>query len=365
MFLMGLIKPFTSSLLLLFTWCIVLQVGEAMAQPRSRSAGTAPVTKEAKEAAAKVEAPPEPRVAASGNIPVLLDGQVGFLQGWLSAQRATAPDRYLWTCFSLHSKKSPGPGEPGFAADVKPLSVNITGVGLGQVAFAIPNAGGCQGAVNTDNGPGQMCKVFTGTGGGWTNSFGCWQTMLTLPLDNNEKVIGVRIPVGLVKQPGNAVEGQLVVDEALHKPLEIPLRIENPSDPISTGFQWFFGIAIPALLSVAIGYLALKVNTKVSSRSAQVSKFATFKDEQYDVLDSFFTNFYPGSYQASPNNPKALTKALRTEMRKQNILANIPNRERKRLELALRLCDEPEFQKSLTTLFIEWRQVIESQKLEG
>jgi hypothetical protein len=178
-------------------------------------------------------------------------------------------------------------------------------------------------------------------------------------VDQQEKVIGVRLPIGLVQQAGNTVEGKIIVNEPLQKPLEIPLKIERPPDPFSTGFQWFIGIAVPAGLSFLLGYGASKLNTRFSSRTEQQKKFADYKDTEYEVLNTFFTAFYPALYQ-EPVDTKRLAEDLNREMRRKNILGQIPQKERKKLEQALVLCRQEQIKKCLSSLFKDWKESIEN-----
>jgi hypothetical protein len=367
MLLIRLIKPLLVLLFIIFVWGMVLpRHSEGKTRPNSkvrRRVSVSPIP------AATAKELAEPRVVVSDNHSVLLDEQVSLpaqlaLAVSYKIHGVAATDEYLWTCFSLHSKEELTSADVSGNKIGKPVaSLTVSAMGLGPVAFAVPDANGCPSASKIQDGPAQACKVFRGPGGGWTNSFGCWQSVLTLPLDQHEKVIGVRVPVGLVQQPGNAVEGKIIIDEAVHKALEIPLKIERPSDPVSTGFQWFFGIAIPALLSFGIGYVALKLNTRFSTRTEQLKAFRSFKDSEYDALDTFFTNFYSGAYDANPANPKGLVAELRKEMLKKKILSSIPQKERNRLEKALNLCQEKQIQESLGALFTEWRDSIESRKI--
>jgi hypothetical protein len=353
-------RPFiVLSALLAFSFGVFPQVCEGKARP---STGSGTAASDPKEPDPKPTPLAEPSVLVTDNHPALLDEE-GSVFGWLSSsvwsklRRVPPADEYLWTCISLHSKNS-------FDPNVKPANVTISASGLGGAAFAVLEGNPCPGANKAEDGPTQRCKIFSGPGGGWTKDFGCWQSVLTVPLEQQPKLIGVRIPAGLVQQAGNSIEGKITFDEALHKPLEVPLKIERPPDPINTGLQWFLGIAVPAVLSFIIGYVVLKTNTRVSSRSEQVNAFNTFKDESYDVLDTFFTVFYPAAYQANPRDAKIVFGALRKEMRNQKILKSIPQKERKLLERAMNLFEEEQFHASLIVLFKEWQGSIESKKIE-
>lgn len=256
------------------------------------------------------------------------------------------------------SDNAPKP-KPGATQDQRPFDVSISGMGLGATAFAFIDSKGCASENKGEGGPAETCKVFRGGGGGWTKNFGCWQPFLNLSLDQQERVIGVRVPVGLVQQAGNVIEGKIIVDQPLPKPIEIPLKIERPPDPFSTGFQWFIGIAVPAGLSFILGYGASKLNSRFSSRTEQLKKFAHYKDKDYDALNAFFTNFYPTLYQ-DPVDAKRLAADLNRELRRKNILGELPHKERKKLEQALALCQQEQIKKSLSALFKDWKDSIEN-----
>jgi hypothetical protein len=305
----------------------------------------------------------ESRVLVLGNTPTLLDERHAplsqIVSGFRSAWNRTSPsDEYLWTCFSIRPKTvaNQSQSQPGVNQD--PIKLSISSRGLGPTAFAYKNANGCAGQ-SEGNGPNQMCKVFAGEGGGWTKDFACWQPVLELSLGPREEVIAARVPVGLVQQAGNTVEGMIIVQEPLQKPQEIPLRVERPADPFNTGLQWFAGIALPALVSFGLGYGASKLNTKLSSRTDQQKSFTDFKDDEYGVLDAFFTTFYPAAYMTYPNDETKRARELVKEMRSKGILRHIPHKERKKLEQALESCKEEQIKKKLLELFKDWKAEIE------
>lgn len=318
-------------------------------------------------ASGKPEEKPEASVFVSGNVPALLDRPLSPLSQMYSKVvswgGSESQDRYLWTCFTLRPRADAGPGQAAAGEKKAQGSVTISALGLGASTFSYKVEGGCPGVHEEGSGPDQLCKVFAGGGGGWTKQFSCWKEALELPLDQPERTIGVRVPVGLVQQAGGSVEGKIVIQEPSRKPLEIPLKIERPADPFSTGLEWFGGIAIPALLSFGLGYGASKMNTKLSSRTEQQQGFGNYKDESFSELNAFFKTFYPAQCKLYPNDWRSISAQLIEEMRRTKMLRHVPQKERRALEKALVRGDEADIKKHLVKLFKEWEGAIKSPDL--
>lgn len=286
---------------------------------------------------------PDSNLIIFANNTVLLESptfQLSKLDPKLIFQEEQA--EYLWTCFSIRLKPS----------TIDNVKVSITATGLGQAAFAYEDLKSIiANKPAVEDTSEQQCKVFRGSSKGWTQKFSPWSQFLEeLQLNHHKegKRIAVRIPADLVPQAGGSIEGKIIVLEPQQKPLEVPLKIQRASQPILLkGFQWFFSVAIP----VGLGFLATKVNSEIVSRGQYEEKFNTFKRQQKEMLDKFFSGFYvelDKKYQQDNDNFVSL---LELELENKDILKYIPPHKSKKLYKVLNQNQREKINQELIKLF--------------
>ncbi len=260
---------------------------------------------------------------------------------------------YLWTCFSLRLKPS----------TVQNVNVSITATGLGQAAFAYEDLkSNISNNPAVEDAPEPICKVFRGSSKGWTQNFSHWSQFLELSLDRQEsKRIALRIPVDLVPQAGSSVEGKIIIIEPQRKPLEVPIEIQRASDSIIViGFQWFFSVAFPALLTAGLAFLATQVNSEMTLRREQEEKFNNFKRERKKMLDDFFSGFYSELDRKHTEDDDNFVILLKHELENQEILQHIPLHKSKKLSEALNQNRPEEIKQELSKLFPSQKKIIQN-----
>lgn len=170
-------------------------------------------------------------------------------------------------------------------------------------------------------------------------------------VDENGKRIMMSVPRDLLPAELNSVEGKIVILAGSSKPVEAAVKIERRRPLLITSFQWYWALLVPAAIGALLTYVGTRLVGSWSARTAALTAFSKFKDDQYDMLSDFFTAFYP---TASKHSDDEFAKNLNEELRKRNILAAIAERERRKLERVLRTRNRSQIERYLGKLFFEW-----------
>ena len=222
-----------------------------------------------------------------------------------------------------------------------------------DMSFVVRSASSVKHSVAiTSSGIGNASFLISGTGADAAKPF------LQTEVDENGKRIILRLSRDLLPSSSTSLEGKIVVLVANSKPVEALVKIERPSPLVFTSFQWFWAIVLPAAVGALLTYFGTRLAGSWTARSAALTGFGKFKDENYTLLSTFFTAFYP---TASKGSDEDFAKNLDAELRKKNILSAVAGRERRKLEIALRRRDRSKIKQCLRKLFSEWNDCFEIQ----
>jgi hypothetical protein len=228
-------------------------------------------------------------------------------------------------------------------------SAVVTSSGLGNAVFIRESA------LNADT-QGRLARLQAA----FLNIRGCpepsWAGASSLPLSDlkagEDVKVRIRFPCDLVSDPGDTLEGKILVIVPQQKLLEAPIKIQNPAaSPFYTALLWFLGLMIPTLLS----YQIYKLQNQVSEQRVQWAAFQKYIYDNRTTLADFFDVYYK---EISPDKDPEFAKKLAQEFAIRKIIENIPVRERRKIEDAITRCNRSAIRKALTKAFPSWKKQI-------
>jgi len=183
-------------------------------------------------------------------------------------------------------------------------------------------------------------------------------TLLLTNLNTSGRSLQVCLPSYLVPNPGDSIEGKVLVLAGDGKPIEMPLKLDRPSsDPTSAALQWFVALALPALLTILIASLT----GYWTERRKQKARFERFRDLAYAELRDFFGTHY-ATLLKDNKKPGQLSAALENALREQRIWPRIPDKERRLLVKCIRTSKTEATRNLLIKLFADWKDKIKDPK---
>lgn len=241
---------------------------------------------------------------------------------------------------------------------IRPIKENIlnavvTSSGFGNAVFIREDA------LNA-NSKHQLDGIFTRVLGALRNIRTCpepsWDGAPSLALSNlktgEEVKIRMRFPCDLVSDPGDALEGKILILAAPQKPLEVPLKIQTPpASSFYIALLWFLGVVIPAL----IGYWIYKLQSRWTEQRAQWAVWEKYIYNNRPTLQDFFTVHYK---QMFAHNATEFAKEVKDEFVKREMIDKIPPREWRKLENAIERCNRRAIQRRLARFFPVWKKQI-------
>jgi hypothetical protein len=190
------------------------------------------------------------------------------------------------------------------------------------------------------------------------NSNAAEQSHLVLPSLEGTTRILMRLPASDLPEAGNSIEGKIIVATNNQKPLEIPIKFENPSSHFRTAWLWVWGILLPGGITFGFGYLAAVANGWLATRRTERQTFEKYRDANYVKLDRFFTGPYTVSQEKSQKDDLEFARAIRAALVKEQLLAEMPRYSRRKLEKQIRLHNREKIKSLLAKLFPDWRDKI-------
>lgn len=186
-----------------------------------------------------------------------------------------------------------------------------------------------------------------------------WNGAPSLALSNlkvgEEVKIRMRFPCDLVSDPGDTLEGKILIIAAPQKPLEVPVKIQTPAaSSFYTALLWFLGVVIPTL----IGYSIYKLQSKWTEQRAQWAILEKYISSNRSFLDDFFTVHYK---QMVESDARAYAKGVREEFEKRQMVDKIPPGEWRKLQKALDRCNSKAIQRRLAKFFPIWKSEIKGR----
>lgn len=177
---------------------------------------------------------------------------------------------------------------------------------------------------------------------------------LVLPELNvgQEVKIRMRFPCDLINDPGDSLEGKILVIAPQQKLLEVPLKVQSSS--VSTAYTAllaFVGIMVPAL----VAYSFYKMQNRWSEHRAQWAAHEKFILDNSGVLHNFFSAYYK---EVVEHEDHEFARKLHGEIVSKGWVATIPPREWRRLEKAFSNCSRKTIRRRLAKLFPGYRQHI-------
>lgn len=175
-----------------------------------------------------------------------------------------------------------------------------------------------------------------------------------------EVKIRMRFPCDLVNDPGDSLEGKILVIAPQQKMLEVPVKVQSSS--VSTAYTAllaFVGIMVPALVGALVGYLFLKLQTNWSEQRTHWTTLRKFILDNPVEMQNFFIDYYK---VAAAKDDHEFAKNLHDRFVAKQWVETIPPREWRRLERAFSDCDRKEIDKRLAKLFPGYKRHINSKK---
>jgi hypothetical protein len=244
---------------------------------------------------------------------------------------------------------------------IRPIKENIsnavvTSSGLGNAVFIREDALKANSWQLTD---GIFARVLNAVRNIRTCPEPLWNGTTSMTLSNlkmgEEVKIRMRFPCDLVSDPGDTLEGKILVIAGLQKPLEVPLKIQAPAaSSFYTALLWFLGVVIPTL----IGYGIYKLQNNWTEQRAQWATLDKYIYDNRQILDDFFTIHYK---QIFADQGAKFASGLREAFVKRNIVDQIPPRQRRKFEKAIGRCSRRSIQRRLVKFFPVWKRQINGQ----
>jgi len=183
-----------------------------------------------------------------------------------------------------------------------------------------------------------------------------WNGVPSLALSNlkmgEEVKIRMRFPCDLVSDPGDTLEGKILIMAAPQKPLEVPLKIQTPvASSFYTALLWFLGVVIPTL----IGYGIYQLQSKWTEQRAQWANLEKYISSNRPFLEDFFTVHYKQMFDGTA---REFAKGVREEFEKRQMVDKIPPGEWRKLQRALDRCNSRAIQRRLAKFFPIWKSEI-------
>jgi hypothetical protein len=166
--------------------------------------------------------------------------------------------------------------------------------------------------------------------------------------------IRMRLPCNLVSDPGDSLEGKILIMAPQQKMLEVPLKIQSPpASSAYTAFLAFLGVMIPAL----VGYWFFKRQGKWSEHRSHWATFRKHILDNSNEINNFFGVYY---YELRSVDDRSFAQKLHNEFVTRGWVATIPPREWQKLEKAF--INRRAIKKHLSKLYSGWKEHIKGAK---
>lgn len=190
------------------------------------------------------------------------------------------------------------------------------------------------------------------------------KALLWLPLVDLRGVsIELRVPRDAFPAQGATVDGKIRFASKASVPYDIPVRLATETGgPFWTAVLWFFGIAVPALLTALLAYVGSVLIERFKSHALEGATFDNYTTKNVHQLGDFFKYWYREFIDKPPAD--GWRDELLRKLHDEQILDNLPRHSGRRVIANIRTGSRQEVSAELSHSFPLWKSEMQDRKGE-
>jgi hypothetical protein len=176
-------------------------------------------------------------------------------------------------------------------------------------------------------------------------------------VDLSERRVRLILSPAAFPQAAAGGSGTILLLQPGKRPAEstVVLRRQEWS-PFARASLWFFGIAIPALVTAVLGLLVQRIQKSIEAGAGERADFERFRKERAQDLKQFFEGIYRTTVELPGDDIYVST--MTRELIEARIVLALPRKMRERLLAAIRAADRARVGEELARAFPDHKEVI-------